>query len=105
MSPADIVRLRLLSQLGVDDQEAESVNDTGIGPIVEVDVTSLLEPRTEDLDSITVASCSFPVSTLRGGCAGAGRGGNSDGNKQTEVGSTDLGLSGKPVELVHRVIA
>jgi hypothetical protein len=65
MSPADIARLLLLSEWGLDDQEAESVNHSGIGPIAEIDVTSLLEPRTEDLHSITVASCSFPVSRLR----------------------------------------
>ena len=105
MSPPDIVRLLVLSEWGLDDQEAESVNHSGIGPIAEIDVTSLVKPRTEDLDSITVASCSFPVSTLRGGCAGAGRGGNSDGNKQAEFGFTCLDHLGDPVELINRVTA
>jgi hypothetical protein len=105
MSPADIVRLLLLSEWGLDDQDAESVNHSGIGPIAEIDVTSLLEPRNEDLNSVTTASCSAPVSTLRGGCAEVGGGGNSDGNKQAEVGSTCLDQSGEAVELIHRVTA
>ena len=105
MSPADIVRLLLLSEWGLDDQEAESVNHSGIGPIADIDVTSLVKPRTEDLDSVTAASCSSPVSTLRGGCAGAGGGGNSDGNKQAELGFTCLDQSGEPVELINRVTA
>jgi hypothetical protein len=74
MSPADIVRLLVLSEWGVDDQEAESVNHSGIGPIGEIDVTSLVKPRTEDLDSITVASCSSPVSGLREGALGPDEG-------------------------------
>jgi hypothetical protein len=105
MSPADVVRLLLLSEWDLDDQEAESVNHSGIGPIAEIDVTSLLAPRNEDLNSITAASCSSPVSTVRGGCAGAAGGGNSDGNQRGEIGPTGLDLSGEPVELVHRVTA
>jgi hypothetical protein len=105
MSQANIVRLLVLSEWGLDDQEIESVNTSGIGPIVEVDLTSFLEPRNENSDGITAASYSSPASTLRGGCAGAGGGGHSDGGKQAEVGYTDLGQSGKPVELVHRVTA
>jgi hypothetical protein len=105
MSSADVVRLLFLSEWGLDDQEAESVNHCGIGPIAEIDVTSLLKPRNEDLNSVTAASCGSPVSTVRGGCAGAGGGGNSDGNKQAEVGFTCLGQLGDLVELINRVTA
>jgi hypothetical protein len=105
MSPADVFRLLVLSEWFQDVQEAESMNLSGIGPIVEVDVTSLVKPRTEDLDSITVASCSSPVSGLHGGCAGAGGGGNSDGNKQAKVGFTCIDQLGDPVELIYRLTA
>jgi hypothetical protein len=104
MSPADIVRLLFLSEWGLDDQEAESVH-SGIGPIGEIDVTLLLESRNEDLNSVTAASCGSPVSIVRGGCAGAGLGRNSDGNKQAEVGFTRLDQLGDPVELINRVTA
>jgi len=99
MSPTYIVRLLLLRKWFQDVQEAESVNLSGIGPIAEVDVTSLSEPQTEDLDS------SAPVSVQRGGGTGAGGGGTSDGNRQVEAGSTDLDLSGKLIEPAYRVTA
>jgi hypothetical protein len=105
MSPADIVRLLILIEWGLVDQEADWVQLSGIGAISKVDVTSHVEPPSEDLDSIAVASCSSPVSVLRGGCTGAGGGGNSDGNRQVEIGPTGLDLSGEPVEPVHRVTA
>jgi hypothetical protein len=53
MSPADIVRLLLFSEWFQDVQEAESVNLSGLGRIAEIDVTSLLEPRNEDLNSVS----------------------------------------------------
>src|SRR5271157_3617153 len=99
MSPADIVRFLLLNEWFQDVQEADCVKLSGIGAISKVDVTSLVEPRTEDLDS------SSPVSAQRGGCTGARGGGTSDRNKQTGAGSTDLDLSGKRVEPAHRVTA
>jgi len=105
MSPADLFRFLLLGKWLQDDQEADCVKLSGIGAISKVDVTSLIEPRTEDLDSITAASCSSPVSILRGGCAGARGGGTSDGNKQAGAGTTDLDLAGKPVEPAYRVTA
>jgi hypothetical protein len=105
MSPADISRLLFLSEWFQDIQEAESVNLSGIGPIVEVDVTSLLEPRNEDLNSVTAACYGSPGSTVRSGCVGAGGGGNSDGNNQAEVGFTCLDQLGDPVELINRVTA
>ncbi len=105
MSPADVVRLLLLNEWGQELHEADCVKLSGIGAISKVDVSSLVEPRAEDLDSITAASCSSLVSILRGGCTGAGGGGTSDGNKQAGAGSTGLDLSGKPVEPAHRVTA
>jgi hypothetical protein len=105
MSPADRSQLLFLNKW---DQKLHKANDagcSGIGAISKIDVSSLIEPRTEDWDSIAPSSCSSPASILRSRCTESGGLGTADRQNRAESGSNDFHLSVKPVEPAHRVIA